>query len=126
MHCEAIQSINQAIWACNTNKSDLYGLIRSDEATFQRLVILHFEPKPSELDWNQKTKELLINVTQGELECDVGFSLWHHIMYDYQMFKVSQLKGRMRLKSMRLSNNLRPQLNHHLNAGLRASLFMTL
>jgi hypothetical protein len=67
MHCEAAQSVNQAIWGCSTNKSDLYGLIRADEATIQRLAILHFKPKPAELDWNQKTKELLINYTQEEL-----------------------------------------------------------
>jgi hypothetical protein len=38
-----------------------------------------------ELDWDQKTKELLINCTQVELECDVGFSLWHHLMFEYQI-----------------------------------------
>jgi hypothetical protein len=75
MHCETQQSTNQAIWGCNSNQSDLCGLIGADEATINRLVILHFKPKPSELDWDHKTEELLINYTQVELECDVGFSL---------------------------------------------------
>jgi phosphopantetheinyl transferase (holo-ACP synthase) len=60
MHCETTQSTNQ-------------GLIRTDEATIQRSVILH--SKPAELYWNQKTKELSINYPQEELEANVGFSL---------------------------------------------------
>jgi hypothetical protein len=56
MHCEAQQSVNQAIWGCNSNKSDFYGLIRSDEATINRLVILHFKPKPLELHWIRRLR----------------------------------------------------------------------
>jgi hypothetical protein len=65
MHCETQQSTNQAIWGCNSDKSDLYGLIRADDATISILVILHSKPRPLELD------------------CDAGFSLWHYLMFEY-------------------------------------------
>jgi hypothetical protein len=93
VHCGTQQSTNQAICGCNSIKSDSYGSIRADEATIQRLVILRSKPKPSELDWDRKTKELIINLARVELEWDVGSNLRHHLVLEYQVFNRFTIEG---------------------------------
>ena len=51
MFKETYQSTYKCIVSMNTNSKDLYGLIRADDATLSRLVILRFKPKPSEDYW---------------------------------------------------------------------------
>jgi hypothetical protein len=47
---ETMEKRHWAIFGMNTNKSDLYGMIRGDEALISRLAVVHFKPQGS-LDW---------------------------------------------------------------------------
>ena len=52
MFKETYQGTYKCIVSMNTNSRDLYGLIRSDDATLSRLVILKFKPKPTAQYWD--------------------------------------------------------------------------
>jgi hypothetical protein len=50
MYRETEEKRHWALFGMNTNKSDLYGMIRGDEALISRLVIIQFKPA-DDLDW---------------------------------------------------------------------------
>jgi hypothetical protein len=50
MYQETQDKRHWAMFGMNSNKSDLYGMIRGDEALISRLVILHFKPR-GDFDW---------------------------------------------------------------------------
>ena len=56
---------NTAIVGWNTNKSDLYGLIRAPEAERVRMVIFWCKPKPDDLNWDNFKAEIGWNDARG-------------------------------------------------------------
>ena len=73
---ESIQ--NKAICGMNTNQSDLYGLIRGDEALLSRLVIIEFKPRTPELDWEAAKKKFIKN---SSFAC----SLYKYLLEDLEI-----------------------------------------
>jgi hypothetical protein len=65
-----------AIVGMNTTKSDLYGMIRGDEALRSRLVILDFKPKTPDVDWSDVVRKFIGNP-------DFGYSLKRYLTDDY-------------------------------------------
>jgi hypothetical protein len=82
---------HNAILGFNTNQPDLYGVIRGDEALISRLALLHFKPKPDNLDWDEVKKDLLVN-DDTNLN-NIGFTLYTDLKNNYKIpdrFKTSR------------------------------------
>jgi hypothetical protein len=62
----------------NTNKSDLYGMIRGDEALISRVVVLRFRPRGA-LDWDAVRAKFL------NLDATFGYSLKHYLETEYDI-----------------------------------------
>jgi len=78
---------HRAIVGFNTNQEDLYGLIRADEATISRLVILYFKPKPADLNWDEFKTEIKLNdkINTEQDAYDLGYSMYHYLKYEYEI-----------------------------------------
>jgi len=73
MYNETKAARNWAIYGMNTNKKDLYGLIRADDATISRLVILNFKDTPYPKDeMNKKCHSFIDNP-------NFAYSLYHYL-----------------------------------------------
>jgi hypothetical protein len=69
---------HRAIFGFNTNQEDLYGLIRADDATISRLVILHFRPLAEDFDWKEIKRDLLLMTDAHGI--DIGYTLYTDLM----------------------------------------------
>lgn len=80
-------SEHHAIVGFNTNQKDLYGLIRADEATISRLVILYFKPKDDLLNWDQFKSEIGLNdKTCTEQDAfNLGYSMYNYLKNVYDI-----------------------------------------
>ena len=80
MYKETESARNQAIVGFNTNQNELYGLVRADQATLSRLVIIEFKPKPKDLNWDE-IKDKFIN------QKDFAYSLYKYLLEDFEIPK---------------------------------------
>ena len=78
MYRETESARNQAIVGFNTNQNELYGLVRADQATLSRLVIIEFKPKPKDLNWDE-IKDKFIN------QKDFAYSLYRYLLEDFEI-----------------------------------------
>lgn len=78
---------HHSIIGFNTNQKDLYGLIRADEATISRLVILYFKPKDESVNWNElKTAIGLNDKTCTEQDAlNLGYSMYVYLKTKYDI-----------------------------------------
>ena len=76
MFKETYQSKYRCIVSMNTNSKDLYGLIRADEATLSRLVVLKFKPKPSEDYWKNA-------LPVDPLTPEFAYSFYYYLKHEY-------------------------------------------
>lgn len=78
---------HHAIIGFNTNQKDLYGLIRADEATISRLVILFFKPKPEDLDWDEFKTEIGLNdkVNTEQDAFNLGYTMYKYLKEEYDI-----------------------------------------
>lgn len=78
MHKETTEAYNWSIVGMNTNSKDLYGLIRADNATLERLVIIEFK---------QDNDRNAIDAMAKKFTSDpcFSYSLWNYLKNDYQI-----------------------------------------
>ena len=79
---------NTAIVGCNTNKTDLYGLIRAPEAERVQMVILWFKLKPEDLNWDDFKTEIGLNDAKCSEQdrFNLGYTLFHYLKYEYKIY----------------------------------------
>jgi hypothetical protein len=78
MYRETEDKRHWAILGMNTNKPDLYGMLRGDEALLSRFVIIHFKPIPTSFDWQ-------IHVNKYLKDPCFGYSLKKYLEEDYEI-----------------------------------------
>ena len=74
----------KCIVSLNTNSDDLYGLIRADGATTERLVILHFKPAVSVEEANAFEREFGLDESADDYQERknlLAASLYHYLRY---------------------------------------------
>ena len=78
---------HHAIVGFNTNQKDLYGLIRADDATISRLVILYFKPKDESLNWDEFKSEIGLNDKCCTLQdsLNLGYSMYYYLKTKYDI-----------------------------------------
>jgi hypothetical protein len=78
---------NSAIVGVNTNKPDLYGLIRGDEALISRLVIIMFRAIEVGFDWDEFKREIgLCSKTNTEQDrFNLGYSMYIYLKTRYNL-----------------------------------------
>lgn len=78
---------NHAIVGVNTNKHDLYGLIRGDEPGISRLVIIIFKAIDPNFDWDAFKKEIgLCAKTNTEQDrFNLGYSMYTYLKTQYDI-----------------------------------------
>ena len=79
-------SEHHAIVGFNTNQKDLYGLIRADEATISRLVILFFKPN-NNINWEKFKTEIGLNdkINTDEDAYNLGYTLYYYLKHKYEI-----------------------------------------
>lgn len=80
-------SEHHAIVGFNTNQKDLYGLIRADDATISRLVILFFKPKDDSFDWEEFKTSIGINdkTCTEQDRINLGYSMYVYLKTKYNI-----------------------------------------
>jgi hypothetical protein len=91
LYKDTVGAINIAIVGCNTNKDDLYGLIRLavDSPEIQRVVLLNFiNPLPvSVWDEFKLSIGLLDSKNTEEDRRNLGFTLYQYLKHEYKIAK---------------------------------------
>jgi hypothetical protein len=79
-------TINNAIIGLNTNKEDLYGLIRGDEALVTRLVILMFKDK-GDINWDQFKTDIGLNdkIHTDQDRYNLGYTMYTYLKTKYDI-----------------------------------------
>ena len=80
----------KCIVTLNTNSEDLYGLIRADDATIERLVILHFKPAVSVTEANEFAREFGLDESADDYQERknlLAASLYHYLRYTLELPK---------------------------------------
>ena len=88
MYSDTTTGEYKCIVTLNTNSEDLYGLIRADEATIQRLVILHFKPAVAAVEANTFAQEFGLDDSADDYQDKrnlLAASLYHYLRYTMQL-----------------------------------------
>lgn len=93
LYKETVQREFKSIVSMNTNSTDLYGMIRADSATIQRMVVLHFKPAPFQDDensnylyWSRFLKRVGLNKTDPQSAQNkniFAYSLYRYLREEY-------------------------------------------
>ena len=79
MYEENKSAENAAIVGFNTNDETLFGLVRADQATIDRLVIIEFKRDGSKVDWVKMAHKYLENP-------NFAYSLYKYLCEDYVIY----------------------------------------
>ena len=88
MYKETEEAEYRCIVSMNTNQDDLYGLVRADKPTQERLVILNFKdnPSPTPEEWDAALDEWGMNDKSPDYHKTshiFAASLWHYLRFTY-------------------------------------------
>ena len=88
MYSDTTTGEYKCIVSLNTNSEDLYGLIRADDATIQRLVILHFKPAVCDAEANAFAQEFGLDEAADDYQDRknlLAASLYHYLRYTLKL-----------------------------------------